>query len=362
MSESPGIPTERSSPGEGTSSADLRVRPAGRDDVPRILELVRLSLGEGLIPRDRAYWEWKHNRNPFGESPILLAEAGGELVGLRVFMRWHWRSGGRTIPAVRAVDTATHPRWQGRGIFRKLTLELVRRMEREGVEFVFNTPNRQSRPGYLKMGWSAVGRTDLWIRPLRPLRILRALATRRAGMPPRPVPAREFPLAQALCARAELAELLHEVASGADRDARLATPRTTDYLRWRYVAIPGFRYHALFEFDGSDGAAVVFRYKEQGSLLELRICELIVGRGTRSRRMARALVERVCKEGRADYVSVMAAASTPERRVVLRSGFLPAFRLGPILTVRPLQTGGNLVVDPRRRASWRLSIGDLELF
>jgi GNAT superfamily N-acetyltransferase len=354
-----GVPAEIGSDGVRADRPVIREGTPG--DTARILELVRCSLGEGLIPRDLAYWEWKHHLNPFGESPVLLAEAGGELVGLRVFMRWRWRSGSQTIAAVRAVDTATHPRWRGRGIFKKLTLALVEQMEAEGVSFVFNTPNSQSRPGYLKMGWSAVGRTDLWIRPLRPLRILRAAARRGVGMPPDTVAPDVFPEVQILCDRPELAKLLDHVALGATQDARLTTPRSLDYLRWRYAAVPGFRYHALFEFDASDGAAVVFRYKERGALLELRICELLVGRGGQSRRMARALLDRVCKEGLADYVSIMAAASTADQRVVLRSGFLPAFRLGPILTVRPLQSGMS-GVDPLQRGSWRLSIGDLELF
>ena len=36
---------------------------------------------------------------------------------------------------------------------------------REGVDFVFNTPNDQSRPGYLKMGWQLVGKLTPWVQP-----------------------------------------------------------------------------------------------------------------------------------------------------------------------------------------------------
>ncbi len=161
-------------------NATLQVRAGASADTDRILELVRLSLGEGVIPRAREYWEWKHHANPFGHSPVLLAEADGELVGLRVFMRWEWSAGSQRLRAVRAVDTATHPAWQGQGIFSRLTRALVQQMTDEGVHFIFNTPNEKSRPGYLKMGWRALGRTDLWIRPLHPLHLLRTLAKRGA--------------------------------------------------------------------------------------------------------------------------------------------------------------------------------------
>ena len=69
-----------------------------------------------------------------------------------------FRRGGSTLHAVRAVDTATHPDHQGRGLFTALTMHALEACRAEGVAFVFNTPNAQSRPGYLKMGWREVGR------------------------------------------------------------------------------------------------------------------------------------------------------------------------------------------------------------
>jgi GNAT superfamily N-acetyltransferase len=345
-------------------TTELEIRAGTAADTDRILELVRLSLGEGTIPREREYWEWKHHRNPFGESPVLLAETGGELVGLRVFMRWEWDAGGERLRAVRAVDTATHPAWQGKGIFSRLTKRLLEEMRREGTHFVFNTPNEKSRPGYLKMGWGAVGRVNLWIRPLRPLRVARAMLARTVGTgaagAPLPPAAGEFRSVGELCDHPGLPALLEQARAGSGR-SRLSTPRTPEYLRWRYEAIPGFRYHALFELDGRQGAAVVFRYKDQGPLLELRVCELLVGDGKGSEQMACKLLRRLQKAAGADYISSMAVARTPEQGALLRRGFLPAFRFGPVLTVRPLNPVPD-GTDPLARDRWRLSIGDLELF
>ena len=333
-------------------------------DTARILELVKLSLGEGKIPREQAYWNWKHHQNPFGASPVLLAEADGELVGLRVFMRWEWRAGGDTFRAVRAVDTATHPKWQGKGIFSRLTRALVEQMRDEGVAFIFNTPNDQSRPGYLKMGWSSVGRTSLWIRPLRPLKICGALLRRGRGGTAvslaDAVPQGMFHPAGEVLTRQDVVSFLASGMSNMD-DRRFATPKSAEYLRWRYGSIPGFQYHALAEVDQGDGALVIFRYKEQGSLVELRICDLLLGSSPHCQRIGRNLLGRLRRESGADYVSAMGAPGSAEGRVLLCSGFLPAPRLGPILTVRPLgEDGGG--PDPLRPANWRLSIGDLELF
>ena len=153
--------------------ADYTVRPANAEDTPRIVDLLKLCLGEGSVPRTAEFWDWKHRQNPFGESPVLLAEADGELIGVRAFMRWRWTDGEDVVESVRAVDTATHPEHRGKGIFTRLTLGLLESLRGEGAEFVFNTPNAQSTPGYLKMGWHVYGRVPVAVAVRRPTRVAR---------------------------------------------------------------------------------------------------------------------------------------------------------------------------------------------
>lgn len=341
-------------------AADVRIRPATPEDTGRILDLIRLSLGEGRIPRHIDYWTWKHDRNPFGPSPCLLAESDARVVGLRIFMRWNWRAEGVTWPAVRAVDTATHPEWRGKGIFSRLTLALLERMNAEGVAFVFNTPNRQSRPGYLKMGWVSVGRTSVWIRPLHPLKLVQALLARGTAQSAvrDPEPAQGGSSADDLLQDPGFAPFLE----GLGHPHRcFATPRTREYLRWRYVAIPGLAYRAVWRLDGGEGALVIYRIKDSGRLRELRLCEVLVGGTGRSERMGRDLLHSLIRNPEAHYATGMVVTGTPAQRVLLRCGFLPAPRMGPVMTVRPLN-GVTNGLDPMRRSDWHLSIGDLELF
>lgn len=342
---------------------DILIRPADASDSPEILKLLSVSLGDtGSIPRSPEYWHWKHESNPFGPSAALVAEADGRLVGLRMFMRWTWTSAEKKILAVRAVDTATHPDWQGRGIFTRLTLKLVERMDAEGVSFVFNTPNAQSLPGYIKMGWSSLGRISLLILPLRPWSMLRALAKPRQGDD------------QPMASEAErnlggqnVADFFREPAmedlleNFAVVDPRLSTPLSESYLRWRYLEIPEFEYRVDWVKKGSDAAVVFSRLRPRGELLELRLCQLIVGCTRASIRLARDLLRGLAHSTCADYVAALGAPRSPERRALIRAGFFPAPRLGPTLTVRRLSTFPSRP-DPPRRVDWRLSIGDLELF
>jgi N-acetylglutamate synthase-like GNAT family acetyltransferase len=328
---------------------DYTVRPAWRSDTGAIVALISRSLGQGTIPRDVAYWHWKHTQNPFGESPCLVAESQGQIVGVRAFMRWAWRMNGCVIPAVRAVDTATHPDWRHRGIFANLTQQLVSDMRRDGVALVFNTPNEHSRPGYLKMGWRSLGRTSLWLRPISPVSSRNGRLRRGGAF--RPVS--EFLADTAAC------EWLRTLPS---EPSRYATPVSTAYLCWRYASAPGFEYFASWAIEGGAGAAAFFREKTHAHARELRICELLVGPTATSRELARQLLHRISSESNAHFASVMAPFGTPEARVLAPCGFIPAPRMGPVLTVRTLADVPAEHPDPLRRGSWGLSIGTLELF
>ena len=66
-------------------------------DMPRMIELLRSSLGESLMPKSEAFFIWKHEQNPFGPSKILLAREEGLIIGLCAFMQWDWISGDKKI-------------------------------------------------------------------------------------------------------------------------------------------------------------------------------------------------------------------------------------------------------------------------
>jgi N-acetylglutamate synthase-like GNAT family acetyltransferase len=333
---------------------EITIRPAAESDIEHIIDLLKSSLGEGLIPRVEEYWRWKHQYNPFGISPTLLAEHEGKVVGLRTFMRWTWVRNGNPVPAVRAVDTATHPQWQGKGIFKRLTLNLLERMREEGVEFVFNTPNEFSMPGYLKMGWKKVGRPTIWIRP----NLSRTARTWLSKSSNGKEFAGEFECysAEEVLSSPEVELLLQSRKS----EGRLSTALSPKYLMWRYVEVPMFQYHATARWNGSASALVVFRLHSRGRLRELRICEILAAPS--ATHDASDLITELVRRFKPDLASAMAARRTTEHKVVVRAGFLPVVRSGPTLTVRALDAAFNAADDRLRWSGWRTSIGDLELF
>ncbi|GGI05324.1 GNAT family N-acetyltransferase [Egicoccus halophilus] len=316
---------------------ELEVREAVDTDLPQLLELLQSSLGWVPDAQYADFYHWKHHDNPFGRSPAWVATDGDRIVGLRVWLRWRFTDGERTWDAVRAVDTATHPDHQGRGIFRRLTTSSLEVLREQGVAHVFNTPNEQSRPGYLKMGWQQVGRLPVGVRFRSPAAALGAVRAR--------VPADKWSLPATVGERA--AEVLaDDVRLGrllaATRLRGIATELSPAFLRWRYGFGP-LHYRGLQEDDG----LVLFRLRRRGPATECVVGHLLATDDA----VAGRLLRRMARETRADQVLQIAA------RPHLRGGFLPLSGGGPILTWRAL---ASTPMPPL--GAWDLTMGDVELF
>ena len=203
----------------------MKIRQATREDLPEMVSLLKRSLGESRIPKSEEAWNWKHVQNPFGESLVYLAFEGETLAGVRAFMQWKWHLANKEYRALRAVDTATHPEFRGRGIFRKLTEGLIEKATEEGFDFIFNTPNEKSMPGYLKMGWKKCYKI--------------------------PVRVRFFPL---FCGRFSQPEQAYEI-----NDLHYDSAEKEAYFKWRYVDNPLVKYHG-FSFGAKN--LCIFRVKK----------------------------------------------------------------------------------------------------
>lgn len=337
--------------------SEVEVRPYVESDEGAVMAL----LDEALVvspaggPPSKLF-RWKHLENPFGRSYMLIAVAGGQVVGLRAFMRWEFAAGSHRWRAVRAVDTATAPGFQGRGIFSRLTRAAIDAVRGE-VDLVFNTPNEQSGPGYLKLGWRKVGRIPIRLRVRRPLRFIGGLpSVRRPSSGPSPaLPAGGVPAGEVLRDADGLVSLLEE-AEGPQR--RLRTPRTPEFLRWRYGEGTGIDYRAVAHHAGGRMAGLaLFRVRPRGTLRECSVTELVARPGDGS--TIRSLVRQVLRSTAADHALAVTIPGTPGNRAARRSGFL-SWRGGPVLMVNPLRDG--VEPDPLDIRSWDLSLGDIEVF
>ena len=97
------------------------IRQSTPEDLPQIITLLKTSIGETLTPKTEGYFVWKHEKNPFGRSKVLLAIEGGKIIGLRAFMRWSWESKNENIRIVLAeVKGPVRDKFHKSGLTEKL--------------------------------------------------------------------------------------------------------------------------------------------------------------------------------------------------------------------------------------------------
>jgi len=285
---------------------------------------------------------------------MLVAEADGRLVGLRAFMRWRFVAGDVTLHAMRAVDTATHPEFQGRGIFSALTRRALGDL-RGQADLIFNTPNEKSLPGYLKMGWTVVGQVPIYVRVRRPVRFVRHARSWKSDSQPPPM---LYPN-KAMSAGEVLGDPgVEELLRVAERYEGIATERSREYLRWRYADAPLLDYRGAIErAEGRARSLAIFRLRPRGAMIEATVSELISAPG--DSRGARRALAHVAETSSSDHIACSFPAASSAMVAVRRSAFVRVPG-GMTLVANPL--GHDLYLDLLQLPSWSLSVGDLEVF
>lgn len=316
-------------------SDQIAIREYEDADLGQVLDVFRAALGENpLLKRTPELFSWKHIRNPFGRSIILLAHDGDRIAGVRAFMRWELQTpDGATIRCVRAVDTATHPDFARRGIFKRLTMAALDVAEADGVDMVFNTPNPKSGAGYAKMGWSEVGPIGVMVRP-------RLSAARGSGDPDTLPDAADFVRNPKPATVPEHVEIRAPLG--------LRTPRTPDYLRWRFQQHPTARYLSVH----AAGNVAFLRPNHRGRRRELVVSDVLGPNPGAAIRAAR-------RDSTADYLAAWFSRGTPEHAAAVRNLLIPIPKVTALsLVCRPFH---ELPANPRSLASWDIGLGDLEL-
>jgi GNAT superfamily N-acetyltransferase len=346
--------------------SEVEIRDYLPGDESQVLALIQRGMGGGPTgTRDKSFWQWKHFLNPFGPSIALVAvHKGSQIIGLRTFMRWRFQAGARTINAVRAVDTVTHPDYRRYGVFSTLTRQAVEKVKGSGIDLIFNTPNAVVLPGYLKLGWSLVSRIRPQIKILNYPHFLMGIARSRVRRAPSTLPLssgffRQEPLSiNEFLGRAKSVDQLLQ-SREQRRDNRLHTASSLEYLRWRYSQHPFIQYKVAFrqDRDGLFGCAI-FRPNGRLGMKEIVLSELMLSKNDLD--VASGLIKDMVKNLKADYIITFFPERSFEREILRKNGFRNLPLQGINFTVNDLNETSK--IQPRESTSWDLSLGDLEVF
>lgn len=312
----------------------MEIRYARPEDLDEIIDVLKASLGEVSSKKNFEVWNFKHHNNPFGKSLVLVALEDQKIIGVRAFMKWRWQMSNEKFDVYRAVDTATHPDFRGRGIFKKLTLEAVSEGVKKRSDFIFNTPNDQSRPGYLKMGWEKVDKVAVELAPTLSLIFTKKNRVNKSNT-------------ESIDLVSNLLALYNKYMI---EKGKLFTPKSVKFLKWRYLENPLQEY--LVSYDEDFFCAVYI--KTHRYFKELRISEAIFISKEGSKKLKKFI--NIVAANNSTYI-----ISTAKGENNLFT-FSYKGNLGPMLTIRKLNCKNKVLDNFKVLSNWNYSLGDLELF
>lgn len=104
---------------------------------------------------------WRYRDNPAGPVVGADAWAGETLAAHYVACPLRATVEGQSLKGLLSLNTATHPDFQGQGLFTRLARDTYDQGSEHGFDFVIGVANAQSTPGFLgRLGFQHVGRLE----------------------------------------------------------------------------------------------------------------------------------------------------------------------------------------------------------
>lgn len=311
------------------------------------------------IPKNEDWWQWKYQRNPAGESVILVAEAGDDIVGHYALLPWKFKIAERHILAYQAVDAITHTEYQKQGIFTLLDNMSIDEAKARGAPFVFGFPNRLALPGHLKVGWHIVARLPYLFKILNPLAIIyRKFISTIFNIKP------DFPssISGDPDNKIEFRLLANDKENNLWKQVESRKPimaiRDYTFLNWRYKDNPETLYfRVIYEEHGNIKGYITFRMKTIKSLRMGVIVDFIVphNRYDIAKHLLKA-AESIIRTMRVECMFAIISPGTVQLKAFLNKGFFHPPTKSAIFGIVPLSP--NLSLQLSKAESWFLTFGD----
>ena len=291
---------------------NIIVRPAHESDKTKILDLLNnVFYGQQRFDflRDDAFWQWKYDSNVFGDTQILIAEAGEKIAASTVLWPWQFICRGQVIQAYQACDSVVHPEYRGQGIYSKINKSRINLAIDHNASFLYTFPNNNSLKGNLNVGWDYLAKLTWLVRPLRPFRILKNFS--RSNKAVSESPNDEHKIKCAECHQIACSEIPY--------DGLLRTNYVNGYFQWRYDNHPVFNYGMVTVNVGNCESAAIFMINSMGNQKEMVVVE-VMG----SYRCTVDLFRELIKTARQYDVDYITSTFTPSFRMndLWRLGFL----------------------------------------
>lgn len=361
---------------------NITIRPYKRGDETGILELLKevFSDNKRWVPE---WWEWRHGKNPAGNSIILVVESNGRIIGHDSSLPFDGTYFGQSVKIGMGTELSIKKEFRGHGIYKKIIGKKYFLGTENGWSFFISFPNNNASPGLLKHGSLKVYDYPPMIKILN--------ASRAARIPHGKSALNCSSLIKMFhgfhkCALFPVSSTKQEKGLNISEDNFFETPydlfwqkvsrsynigvnRTSSYLNWRYALNPTYRYDPRYEYrvisvrKGEEIAGFCVLSCTHGETYNTgNIVEFLVLPGFRKTvQILLARINAFFKEKGMDIIVFRLQHFGPLSFAFYRDGFLPAPLRKDLFAVYPLQKNidaGAL----REKHNWLLRPGDIGAF
>jgi len=310
----------------------VKYRPEFKDD---LIQLRFRNLFSVDVPLNVAYFEWKYERNPFLDEPLIyLALCEGKVVGMRGILGAKWEHGASRHRwlGVCATDLMVAPEHRKRGLVTRIMRMALDDLALRGHKYVFNlSANRITHFCSLADGWRGIGSLQpmIWTRKGDPWHSLDRNGKRTASA------ASPFVRLELLPRPEAMAELV-EARGG---DARIRHVRDQQYFAWRFQN-PISKYRFLYWEDSRLRGYLVLRTSIHGYNPDVEIVDWEAANGSVRADLLHAAIE----WGNFDSMTLWSATLPVETKALLKDAGFQMARQGdsfarstPTVLIRPVQ-------------------------
>ena len=216
--------------------------------------------------RDEDFWSWKYESNVFGKPIIHVIEHNGKVVGSGTLWPWKFISRGEVFNVYQPCDTTIDLAYQGKGLFSLLNRHRLPIIGDMDVPFVFNFPNTNSLPGYLKFNWRYLAKMPWMLKVLNPIGTFRLLQSKEKSAP--------FEIAKEDIVDPSNCELVSETNDQVYFSNLISTYREKGFFSWRYSKHPFFKYGQVIVEQGKKKTGAIFSIYNKGNSREMVVVDI----------------------------------------------------------------------------------------
>ena len=213
--------------------------------------------------KDSIDWlKWKYFGSPFGECICLLALKNEEIAGEVTFGKYEFILNGEIVTCLISYQTMVHPNHQKKGLFSKLTKQVLEIAKSEGIDMVFNFPNKASYVPFQRLNFVPLNNLKNYVYVSNKLKFIsNPLLIKR--------PYFANKITELNKSESNKLETLKNSIHPLKLNNILTPNRTYEFLKWRYFTYPLYDYRIV----SSETGWAIIRIGKRGIFNEVQVME-----------------------------------------------------------------------------------------